>query len=125
MKVWTNTEMGQTWEEDGETIEDDELMKRREKYKCEVPEEVLYLTAGVDTQDDRFEIEVVGWGPEYESWGIRYAAIYGDNSDINNQVWQDDTFLLQTFEKPDGTKINCHASVLMIVRRGHKNQSSI
>lgn len=47
MKVWTNTEMGQTWEEDGETIEDDELMKRREKYKCEVPEEVLYLTAGV------------------------------------------------------------------------------
>lgn len=40
MKVWTNTEMGQTWEEDGETIEDDELMKRREKYKCEVPEEL-------------------------------------------------------------------------------------
>ena len=43
-----------------------------------MPEDVLYLTAGVDTQDDRFEIEVVGWGPEYESWGIRYAAIYGE-----------------------------------------------
>ncbi len=119
MKVWTNTEMGQTWEEDGETIEDDELMKRREKYKCEVPEEVLYLTAGVDTQDDRFEIEVVGWGPEYESWGIRYAAIYGDNSDINNQVWQDlDTFLLQTFEKPDGTKMKL--SCVCIDSGGHR-----
>ena len=61
MKTWTNTEMGETWEEDGEQIEDDELLKRRERYNCEVPEEVLYLTAGVDTQDDRFEIEVVGW----------------------------------------------------------------
>ena len=106
MKVWTNTELGQTWEEDGEQMDDDELMKRREYYDCEIPQDVLYLTAGVDTQDDRFEIEVVGWGPEYESWGIRYAAIYGDNSDINNQVWKDlDDFLLQTFEKTDGTKM--------------------
>lgn len=106
MKVWTNTEMGQTWEEDGETIEDDVLLNRRETYGCEVPEDVMYLTAGVDTQDDRFEIDVVGWGPEYESWGIKYAVIYGDNSSIDNQVWKDlDTFLSQTFEKQDGTKL--------------------
>ena len=104
LKVWTNTEMGETWEEDGEQIEDEELMKRREKYNCEVPEEVLYLTAGVDTQDDRFEVEVVGWGPEYESWGVRYAVIYGDLK--LEQVWQDlDVFLQQTFHKPDGTKL--------------------
>lgn len=106
LKVWTNTELGETWEEEGEQLEDEALMKRREKYNCEVPDEVLYLTAGVDTQDDRFEIEVVGWGPEYENWGIRYAAIYGDNSDINNQVWKDlDAFLQQTWEKADGTKL--------------------
>lgn len=106
LKVWTNTELGETWEEDGEQIEDDILMKRRENYNCEIPQEVMYLTAGVDTQDDRFEIEVVGWGPEYESWGIKFVAIYGDNSNINNQVWKDlDEFLLQTFEKSDGTKM--------------------
>ena len=106
LKVWTNTELGETWEEDGEQVEEDELIKRREKYNCEVPEEVLYLTAGVDTQDDRFEIEVVGWGPEYESWGIKYAVLYGDNSDLEKQVWKDlDTFLAQSFEKPDGTKM--------------------
>lgn len=106
MKVWTNTELGETWEEEGEQLEEEDLMKRREKYNCEIPDEVLYLTAGVDTQDDRFEVEVVGWGPEYESWGIKYAAIYGDNSDINNQVWKDlDAFLQQIWEKPDGTKL--------------------
>lgn len=110
MKAWTNTEMGQTWQEDGETVEDDELLKRREKYNCEVPEEVLYLTAGVDTQDDRFELEVVGWGPDYESWGIKYAVIYGDNSNMEDQCWKDlDTFLQQTWKKADGTlmKLSC------------------
>lgn len=106
MKTWTNTEMGETWEEDGEQIEDDELLKRRERYNCEVPEEVLYLTAGVDTQDDRFEIEVVGWGPDYENWGIKYAVLYGDTSNIRNQVWKDlDVFLEQSFEKMDGSKL--------------------
>ena len=42
LKVWTNTEMGQTWEEEGEQLETDDLYKRREKYNCEVPEEVLF-----------------------------------------------------------------------------------
>ena len=104
MKVWTNTEMGQTWEEDGESVDDDELLKRREYYSCEVPEDVLYLTAGVDTQDDRFEIDVVGWGPDYENWGIKYAVIYGDLH--GDKVWEElDTFLAQTFTKEDGTKL--------------------
>ena len=108
LKVWTNTEMGETWEEDGEQIEDDVLYKRREKYNCEVPEEVLYLTAGVDTQDDRFEVEVVGWGSDYESWGIKYAVIFGDLK--MEQVWNElDIFLQQTFTRADGTimKIIC------------------
>lgn len=106
MKVWTNTEMGQTWEEDGETIEDEELIKRRENYNCEIPAAVLYLTAGVDTQDDRFEVEVVGWGPEYESWGIRFAALYGDTGNMQDPVWDNlDAFLSQSFEKPDGSKL--------------------
>ena len=98
--------MGQTWEEEGTQVNDEELLKRRERYNCEVPPEVLYLTAGVDTQDDRFEIEVVGWGPEYENWGIQYTALYGDNSNMRNQVWADlDAFLGQTWQKPDGTKL--------------------
>lgn len=104
MKAWVNTELGECWEEEGETLEEDELLKRREKYNCMVPEEVLYITAGVDTQDDRFEIEIVGFGEEYESWGIKYAVIYGDLK--LTQVWDDlDKFLLQTFEKPSGEKL--------------------
>lgn len=106
LKSWTNTKMGQTWEEEGTQVDDEELLKRRERYNCEVPPEVLYLTAGVDTQDDRFEIEVVGWGTEYESWGIQYSVLYGDTSNLQHQVWADlDAFLAQTFQKPDGTRM--------------------
>ena len=47
LKAWTNTEMGETWEEEGQQIDTDDLYDRREEYGCEVPEEVLVLTAGV------------------------------------------------------------------------------
>lgn len=104
LKVWTNTEMGETWEQEGEQIDTDDLYKRREEYGCEVPEGVLVLTAGVDTQDDRFEIEVVGWGVEKESWGIRYQVIYGDLT--RKPVWEElDAFLSQTFTTADGRRL--------------------
>ena len=102
MKVWVNTELGETWEERGIQLEDTELFNRREIYAAEVPDDVLYLTAGVDVQDDRFEVEVVGWGEGVESWGIRYQKIYGDM--LSDQVWDDlDNFLLRTWQKADGT----------------------
>lgn len=104
LKSWVNTELGETWEEDGETIDESELFKRRERYHCEVPEEVIVLTAGIDTQDDRFEVEVVGWGEGHESYGIIYKIIYGDLK--QPEVWQRlDEFLLQTFTKADGTQL--------------------
>ncbi|MCL2087644.1 MAG: phage terminase large subunit family protein [Oscillospiraceae bacterium] len=104
LKVWTNTEMGQTWEEEGNEIEPSALYKRREKYNAEVPNEVLFLTAGVDTQDERFEIEVVGWGEEKESWGIQYKIIYGNLR--QEQIWTDlHVFLNQVFTRADGTKL--------------------
>lgn len=104
MKSFVNTELAKTWEEEGEKVDKDELLKRREKYNCEVPEEVIALTAGIDTQDDRFEIEIVGWGVGFESYGIYYKRIYGDLK--QTEVWKRlDEFLLQTFEKADGTKL--------------------
>lgn len=105
MKTWVNTELGETWEEPGERIESAALLNRREIYEAEVPDGVLVLTAGVDVQDDRFEVEIVGWGKGKESWGIRYQKIFGDM--LKEQVWDDlDAFLLgTTWRKADGTKM--------------------
>ena len=104
LKTWTNTEDGRTWEEPGTRIDGTELFNRREIYDAEVPEDVIVLTAGVDVQKDRFEVEVVGWGVGKESWGIRYQKIYGDM--MKGQVWYDlDRFLLTPFRKKDGTAL--------------------
>jgi phage terminase large subunit GpA-like protein len=103
MKVWVNTSLGETWEEEGKQIDDDDLLNRTEDYgeNVEVPDGVKILTAAVDTQDDRFEIEVVGWGEGKESWGIQYHTIYGDLKE--QTVWNElDAFLSRTWRKADG-----------------------
>jgi len=78
LKVWVNTALGETWEEKGEVADDTTLVNRRVNYNSDLPEGVLLVTAGIDVQDDRFEIEIVGWGNGYESWGIKAEKIYGD-----------------------------------------------
>ena len=78
MKTWINTTLGETWEQKGESADEDVLLKRREHYTADLPDGVLLVTAGVDVQDDRFEIEITGWGKGYESWGILYRKIPGN-----------------------------------------------
>jgi len=78
LQVFMNTELGELWENRSlDTEEADELFKRREHYNAEVPDGVLVLTMGVDTQDNRLEYEVVGWSREEESWGIERGIIAG------------------------------------------------
>lgn len=101
LKVWTNTSLGLPYEEEGEVVDDDLLYSRREDYEAEVPDGVKIITAAVDVQDDRFEIEVIGWGYGRESWGIQYHVIHGDLK--QQRVWDDlDEYLLKTFKKKDG-----------------------
>ena len=44
------------------------------------------LTAGVDTQDDRMEYEIVGFGHFGETWGIEKGIISGRPD--SDEVWQ-------------------------------------
>lgn len=103
LQVWINTTLGESWEEPTETNAE-EIYKRRERYNADVPDRVLVLTAGVDTQDDRLEVEVVGWGLEKESWGIEYKVFHGDPG--QEQVWnQLDNYLKTEFKFADGSGI--------------------
>jgi phage terminase large subunit GpA-like protein len=105
LKTWVNTALGETWEEDGDSIEIDDLEKRREYYNAELPEGVLVLSAGVDVQDDRIELEVVGWGAEKESWGIDYKVLYGDPA--QDSLWlQLDGHLQRVYQFDDGRALS-------------------
>jgi phage terminase large subunit GpA-like protein len=44
-----------------------------------------FLTAGVDVQKDRLEVEVVAWGRDKESWSVDYRVLEGDTA--RPEVW--------------------------------------
>ncbi|PNB77017.1 terminase, partial [Pseudomonas sp. FW305-BF6] len=93
------------WEPRGTGVESDDLFARRESYDCEVPNDVLVLTAGVDVQDNRLEYEIVGWGTGKESWGIQYGVIMGDPG--HETVWTElDHVLMDTYKRNDGIELN-------------------
>ncbi|MCI5996111.1 MAG: phage terminase large subunit family protein [Blautia sp.] len=77
LKVVCNTLLGELWEDRTDIVDDDEMLARREEYTAELPEGVLVLTCGVDTQDNRLEYEVVGHGHGGETWGIKRGYIMG------------------------------------------------
>lgn len=102
LKTFVNTTLGESWEEDeSEKIPGVRLYERREHYNAEVPGDVLALTAGIDTQDDRFEIQIDGWGVGEERWGISYIRLYGDPS--RSEIWDKlEETLRRTFRKASG-----------------------
>ncbi len=106
LKTFVNTTLGETWEEEtGEKLEWEAIAGRREIYKAEVPARALYLTAGVDTQDDRFEYEITGWGVGEESWVIEYGRLFGDLS--RQDIWKVlETTLTRSFTREDGTQLD-------------------
>lgn len=85
LKVVYNTMLGELWEDRGDLEDEDTMLGRREDYghredgtPVELPDGVLALTCGVDTQDDRLEYEVLGHGHYGETWGIKKGIIIGD-----------------------------------------------
>ena len=93
LKVVYNTMLGELWEDRGELEDEDSMLTRREDYgkradgtPIDLPEGVLVLTCGVDTQNDRLEYEVVGHGHYGETWGIKKGIIMGDPA--FNEPWE-------------------------------------
>lgn len=81
LRVFVNTILGQTWKERGDAPDWTRLYERREPYKFNVvPKGGLFITAGVDVQKDRFEVEIVAWGKDKQSWSLDYRIFECDTS---------------------------------------------
>lgn len=88
LKVFVNTTLGETWAEKGEAPPFKNLYNRREQYKTNmIPADVCFLTAGVDVQRDRLELEIVGWCADKRSYSIDYRALEGDTAGV--KVWNE------------------------------------
>ena len=81
-KTFINTRLAETWEIRGTGADLHELERRKDErdYAELLPTGILFLTAGVDVQDDRLEVAVHGWGMDEERWVVDYEVFRGDPS---------------------------------------------
>ena len=120
LQVVYNTCFGELWEDRGEMEDEDSLMARREEYPAELPDGVLVLTAGVDTQDNRMEYEVVGHGHFGETWGIEKGIVMGRPDDEKTWAKLDEVLFDRVFHFADG--LGLRLSMSFVDEGGHFTQ---
>ncbi|WP_338719204.1 terminase gpA endonuclease subunit [Herbaspirillum sp. DW155] len=100
-QAWWNTQMGLPHRpHSGKELQLEALVARGEIWPAAVPDGVGVVTAGVDVQDYRVEVETVGWGRNEESWSIDTHVIDGEFSDPKVQE-QLDAYLAQIWRRVD------------------------
>lgn len=109
LRSFVNVSLAETYEEKGEKAEPDGLKAKAEEYAAQVPRGGLYLTAGVDMQMDRLEVEIVAWGIGEESWSIDYKVLWGDP--LGDEVWQDlEDHLSQSWTHESGAELTLQST---------------
>lgn len=108
LRVFINTVLAETYEEEGEKMSELELAERREPM-ASVPDNVAFATCGVDVQDDRLEATVVFWSRFDECYVYSHDVLYGDPS--TPQLWRDlETLLFRTYQTESGREIGIRAT---------------
>ena len=73
LQVWVNTILGEPWEDPSERLDASSLSERAENYDGDtLPDGIRLLVAGVDVQDNRLELQVLGFGQGEECWTVQY-----------------------------------------------------
>ena len=79
MKTFVNTVLAECYEEEAQRFITSTILDRREAYTPHsLPDAVQLVTVGVDVQNDRLEMQVIGWGAHDEAWAIDYLVLHGD-----------------------------------------------
>lgn len=112
LQVWTNTTLGEPFEQEREKIESTPLLSRCENYGDQsIPSGALFLTAGVDVQGDRLEVSIFAWGAHEESWAVRHVVLPGDPA--QQHVWDLlDEVLRAPYHNEDGREKRVKATCI-------------
>ncbi|EJI6167522.1 phage terminase large subunit family protein [Salmonella enterica] len=106
VKTFINTTLGEPYEEPvAEKLDYELLMEKVCHYGAQVPMRVVYLTAGIDSQKNRFEIYVWGWAPGEESFLIDKIIIMG-RPDDENTLLRVDAAINRKYRHADGTDMS-------------------
>ncbi|PAF41390.1 terminase gpA endonuclease subunit [Helicobacter sp. 11S02629-2] len=115
LQVFKNTILCETFEPPSIKLEEAEYFNRREDYEFNsLPDEILFLTAGVDVQGGskaRLELEIKGYGKGLENWGVLYTQLWGDPKE--DKVWEELYKLLKTsFTTKSGRKLTLSITLI-------------
>ncbi|WP_322080158.1 phage terminase large subunit family protein [Burkholderia cenocepacia] len=119
-QTFINLVLGEPYEDRGErALNEAKLASRTEVWAAEVPDGVAVITAAGDVQDDRVEIETVGWGRNEERWSIDHAVFEGDPD--SDELWNRvDAYLMRIWLRADGRPYEVMAAC--IDSGGHHTQ---
>jgi phage terminase large subunit GpA-like protein len=127
MQVFVNTVLGQTWKTSLDEIDEFKLREQVEDFGLvsapdgtnRFPRDVFLVLAGVDTQDDRFEVAFWGFN-ETEAFFLSHDVVWGDPADSVTQA-ELDALLKTTWLHPNGWQIGIEGTA--IDSAGHKTQA--
>ena len=122
LQTFTNTTLGEYWSEAFEKSDENELRARAEPFPLErAPMGCLLLLAGIDTQPNRLECNVWGYGKGCETWTIADRVFFGNPDE--DEVWADlEEFLFETeFAHAAGTSLRISGAA--IDTRGHNTHA--
>lgn len=94
LKTFVNDRLAEPWEDAAmRAVKHNAIADRAEPYRLRhAPAGVIIITAGVDTQDNRLAVQIVGWGRGMAFWVLDYLELMGDPAD--DAVWVSLTELL-------------------------------
>ena len=109
MQEFLNLKLGEPIEAIVEDLDIALLESHKLVYNAELPDGVLYLTCGVDVQDNRLEYQIIGWGENNQCWVITNQMILGNLE--QDEVWDSlDGIICRGYSLPDGRKLPIGAS---------------
>ena len=122
LKTFVNDRLAECWEDPAlRAVKHNLIADRVEPVPPRpLPAWVLAVTAGVDTQDNRLAVQLVGWGRGLASWPIDYVELPGDPAE--EDVWVALTDLLnRPIEHTTGATLRVESGC--IDAAGHRTEA--
>lgn len=121
LKTFVNDRLAEAWQDKAsKNLKANLLRDRAEPYRLRrAPHGVLGVTAGVDTQDNRLAVQIVGWGRGLVCWVLDYIELPGDPAEP--EVWDALTELInRPIQHASGAMLRVEATAIDMF--GHRTE---